>query len=166
VVDQCDTVITSQPTNQVVLAGTTAQFTVGASSEFPLTYQWYFNQMNPVSPFASFPALTLPAVTLPAGGQYSVVVANTYGSVTSSVATLLVVAPLVTGVRQDASGNAILNFATLPNISSRVWATTNLLPPVVWQVISTNTADTNGLWQFIDTNTVGNPAKFYRFSTP
>jgi hypothetical protein len=35
--------ITRQPTNQTVMEGQTATFTVQAIGEFPLTYQWYHN---------------------------------------------------------------------------------------------------------------------------
>ena len=43
---------------------------------------------------------------------------------------------------------------------------TNLMSPIAWQTISTNTAGTNGLFSFTDTNTSGQKIKFYRISTP
>jgi hypothetical protein len=96
-----------------------------------------------------------------------VVITNVYGSVTSSIVSLTVVTPLVvTGINLDASGNVTLNFASLPNSTNRIWAATNLASPVVWQVISTNIANTNGQWQFLDTNAIADPIRFYRFSTP
>jgi len=163
-VNQCDPVIVSGPSNQVVLAGAMAQFSVNATSIFPMSYQWYY-QSNPIVSPATFATLTLPDVLVPADGLYSVVVSNVYGSATS--AATLTVLPSVTGVNLDANGNAVLNVATLPNSTSRVWATTNLAPPVVWQVISTNNAsDVNGQWQFTDTNGVSFPMRYYRFSTP
>jgi hypothetical protein len=73
---------------------------------------------------------------------------------------------VVTGINLDASGNVTLNFASLPNSTNRIWAATNLVPPAVWQVISTNIADPNGQWQFIDTNAIGHPMRYYRFSMP
>jgi sugar lactone lactonase YvrE len=38
-------IITAQPTNEVVLAGSTASFSVAVSGTGPLTYQWQFNGM-------------------------------------------------------------------------------------------------------------------------
>ena len=94
VLSSCDgPVISGQPSNEVVVAGATAQFTVGASSYFPMSYQWYFNQTNPIVSPAAFATLMLPNVTTNAAGAYSVVIANAYGSVTSSVATLTVEVP-------------------------------------------------------------------------
>lgn len=54
--------------------------------------------------------------------------------------------------------------ATLSPSTNRLYAATNLTPPVVWQPIYTNL--TGGLWQFTDTNASGNKAKFYRLSSP
>ena len=57
-----------------------------------------------------------------------------------------------------------LSCCTGTNCSSRLHAATNLTPPVLWQPLCTNV--TGGLWQFTDTNASGNPARFYRLSTP
>ena len=159
--------IGTQPSNQVALAGSTVQFTVGASGSSPLIYQWYFNTNTPLFSPSTVAALSLSNVTPQSAGLYSVVVTNVYGSVTSSVVSLTVVTPLVvTGINLDARGNVTLNFASFPNSTNRIWAATNLVPPAVWQVISTNIADPNGQWQFIDTNAIGYPMRYYRFSTP
>lgn len=156
-----------QPTNEVVLVGGTVQFTVGASSFFPMSYQWYFNQTNPIISAATFATLTIPDVTVYAAGSYSVVISNAYGSTNSAVATLTVVTPLVTSVARNANGSVTLNFEGLPNTTTRIWATTNLASPASWQPIFTNNStDADGAWQFTDTNTVGAARRFYRFSTP
>ena len=160
-------VIVTQPTNQVVLVGAMAQFSVNATSSFPMSFQWYLNQTNPFVSPATFGTLTLPNVTVYEVGLYSVVVANAYGSATSSVATLTVVAPLVTGITRNTNEGVTLSFVGLPNSTTRIWAATNLASPIFWQSIFTNTGTTtNGTWQFTDTNAVRLPARFYRFSTP
>jgi hypothetical protein len=167
VFSSCDPVITNQPTNQVVLLGTAAQFIVGASSEFPLSYQWYFNQTNPVVSPPTFATLDLLNVAATEAGSYTVVVANAYGSVTSSVAMLSVVSPLVTKVVRNANGSITLSFEGLANAETRLWASTNLSSPEFWQPIYTNTSTaTNGAWQFTDTNAIDYKERFYRFSTP
>jgi uncharacterized repeat protein (TIGR03803 family) len=63
-------------------------------------------------------------------------------------------------------GTAMISVTNTPGSTIRLWATTNLNPPLQsWQVISTNIA-TNGFFQFTDTNTSGNSVKFYRVSSP
>jgi len=169
VFSSCDPVITSQPfpSNEVVLVGGTAQFTVGASSEFPLSYQWYFNQTNPVVSPPTFATLTIPNVTIYAAGSYSVMVSNAYGSTNSALATLTVVTPLITNITRNANGSVTLKFDGLPNTTTRIWAATNLAPPAIWEPIFTNTiTSTNGTWQFTDTNAVDFQERFYYFTTP
>jgi hypothetical protein len=160
-------VITNQPSSQEVLVGTTAQFTVGVSNEFPLSYQWYFDQTTPVVAASTFASLTLPNVTMNEAGSYSAVIANAYGSVTSQVVTLTVVSPLITSAIRHANGSVTLEFEGLPNTTTRVWAATNLSSPAFWEPIFTNTSTTiNGVWQFTDTNAILFPERFYYFTTP
>ncbi len=81
--------ITTQPANQTVTAGQTATFTVVAAGTAPLGYQW---QENGVAiPGATSPSYTTPATTASDNGaQFIVVVTNTAGSISSSVAILTV----------------------------------------------------------------------------
>ncbi|MGN6555120.1 MAG: LamG-like jellyroll fold domain-containing protein [Verrucomicrobiota bacterium] len=83
---------------------------------------------------------------------------DTIESMRQSVVTPQTVA--VQSVNTDKS--VTLNFTGIPGYSYRVQFTTNLTPPVVWQNISTNTADGTGAWQFTDTNAVNSAAGFYR----
>ena len=81
--------ITSQPANATVTEGTTAQFSVAATGTAPLTYQWRRNGAAIAG--ATAPAFVTPALTLADNStQYSVVVSNTVGSVTSATAGLTV----------------------------------------------------------------------------
>ncbi|MEI6078634.1 MAG: FG-GAP-like repeat-containing protein, partial [Verrucomicrobiota bacterium] len=80
--------ITAQPTNQAVLVGGTAPFSVSASGTGPLSYQWAFNGLNIDG--ATSATLTLGNVQLTNAGNYSVVVTNTSGSILSSNALLTV----------------------------------------------------------------------------
>jgi hypothetical protein len=91
--------ITTQPTNQTVTAGQTASFSVAATGTAPLSYQWRKNSV--VIGGATSSSYTTPATTTSDNGaQFTVVVSNTAGSVTSSAATLTVnaaaVAPSIT----------------------------------------------------------------------
>ena len=159
--------IGTQPSNQVALAGQTVQFTVGASGSAPLIYRWYFNTNTPLFSASAVAALSLTNVTPQSAGFYAVLITNAYGSVTSSVASLTIVIPLVSNIVSGVNGSVTLNFIGLPNATTRIWANTNLALPSGWQPIFTNTTTLpNGTWQFTDTNTAGYPLRFYRFSTP
>src|SRR5712664_1313058 len=91
--------ITAQPANQTVTAGQTASFSVTAAGTAPLTYQWSKNG-------GAISGATSSSYTSPAtassdnGAQFSIVVSNSAGSVTSGAATLTVsaaaVAPSIT----------------------------------------------------------------------
>jgi hypothetical protein len=74
--------------------------------------------------------------------------------------------PTISKPRRNPDGSLTFNLLTTPQTSSRVLATTNLAPPVVWQPIYTNVAPANGAWQFTDTNTARYRFQFYRSSTP
>jgi len=80
--------ITSQPTNQTVAAGGTANFSVTAGGATPLSYQWNFNGTNILG--ATNTTLTLTNVQFNQAGNYAVLVTNSYGSVLSSNAMLTV----------------------------------------------------------------------------
>src|SRR5205814_2151169 len=80
-----------QPVNQAVVQGQTATFSVAAYGDAPLSYQWSFNGSALAG--ATNSALSLPNAQTNNAGNYSVLVANAWGSVTSSVATLTVYVP-------------------------------------------------------------------------
>jgi hypothetical protein len=80
--------ITQPPTNQYAVLGKAAIFSVSAFGPQPITYQWQFNGSNVSGARSS--ALKLSSVQGRNGGSYSVVVANSYGSVTSPPALLSV----------------------------------------------------------------------------
>src|SRR5262249_34071872 len=83
--------ITSQPADQAALTGSSATFTVSAAGTSPLTYQWRFNGTNING--ATTTSLTLTNVQFANAGNYSVLVTNQVGAITSSNAVLTVNAP-------------------------------------------------------------------------
>ena len=114
--------------------------------------------------------LALPSVNLANSGNYFVVITNYYGSVTSSVATLAIAAspasiPAPLLVLATDSGVFHLQLSTLAGQPFVLYSATNLTPPVLWQPLVTNSADTNGFWTFTDTNR-NSAEKYYRVSTP
>jgi hypothetical protein len=88
--------IVVQPVSVTVFTGGNIQFNVTASGSLPLSYQWYTNNTTtPVSnggniTGATSNVLTISPVMLANAGGYTLVVTNQYGSVTSSVANLLI----------------------------------------------------------------------------
>ena len=80
--------ITTQPNSITVLTGKTATFTVQLTGKPPFVYQWYQNG-SPVAG-ATLPWFTIGSASAADAGNYSIVVGNSAGSVTSSTATLAV----------------------------------------------------------------------------
>jgi uncharacterized delta-60 repeat protein len=83
---------TAQPQSQSVWLGDNALFSVVASGSSPLAYQWQHNGTN--LPSATNATLALASVTTNHAGNYSVIVSNAYGSVTSAAAMLTVTTPV------------------------------------------------------------------------
>lgn len=92
--------VIAQPTAQSLYAGRTAHFQVTVGGSLPLTYQWSKGatklQDGGNISGAATPTLTLSNVSTTDAGDYTLTISNTAGSVTSSVATLAVVAPTST----------------------------------------------------------------------
>jgi hypothetical protein len=80
--------LTQQPANQIVSVGQNATFSVGATGNSPLSYQWSFN--GTAISNATNAVLTLINAQVSQAGNYAVLVSNGAGSVTSSNATLVV----------------------------------------------------------------------------
>jgi alpha-tubulin suppressor-like RCC1 family protein len=84
-------IIVTKPSNMVLPAGNTAEFSVTAVGSQPLSYQWQLNSI-PI-PAATNASILLPGVTN--AGRYSVRVTNSFGSIFSSGATVTFVPSLV-----------------------------------------------------------------------
>jgi hypothetical protein len=107
--------ILTQPSNQSVLVGETAEFEIGTWGSNPRSYQWFLNS-NAVAGVNS-PTLTLTNLQLEHSGELFVVVTNSAGAVTSSIVTLLVQlpdtnAPIVT-ITSPAAGSTFEASITL-----------------------------------------------------
>jgi sugar lactone lactonase YvrE len=80
--------IATQPVSQTVAPGANAQFSVSAAAVPAPTYQWYFN--GSIFNGATTDALSFANAHSTDAGDYTVVVSNALGSVTSAKATLTV----------------------------------------------------------------------------
>jgi endonuclease/exonuclease/phosphatase family metal-dependent hydrolase len=85
-------VITTQPSSQSVYAGETAAFIVTAGGTAPLIYQWRFNGTNLSG--ATNDDYSFNNVQTNDAGNYTVVITNLSGSITSAVAVLTVDSPV------------------------------------------------------------------------
>lgn len=95
-------VIVQQPTNQVVLPGAPASFSVAAVGNTPYRYHWQFNGIS-LTNGVNFSGVTnstliVSNVAVANAGVYSVVVSNTLGSVLSTGAVLSVISVTAPGV--------------------------------------------------------------------
>jgi uncharacterized delta-60 repeat protein len=100
----------SQPTSQTNGPGSVATFSVVAGGIAPLSYQWLkdgvgLEESGNVSGVQT-PTLTLSNLARPDESGYSVIISNNFGSVTSLVATLTVLDPVITGQPVSQNANA------------------------------------------------------------
>jgi len=150
--------IGTQPVSQTVKSGSNVTFTVVAQGAFPLVYQWRKDGTNLSNggriSGATSSALNISTVLESDSGQYSVVVTNSSGSVTSSNATLLVTpldhfewsvisSPQSVGTPFGASITAkdflnttVTNFNGVVNLSGSSNATTTTILPAPGHIFS------------------------------
>ncbi len=98
-------IVISQGSNQTVLPGAPASFTVAAAGDPPFSYFWQLNGTNladggGISGSASN-TLNISPTTDASAGAYSVIITNSFGSLTSAVAMLNVTAVTTAGVRLE-----------------------------------------------------------------
>jgi hypothetical protein len=97
-------------------------------------------------------------------------VSDNYGATNQGtvIVTVITNGPPVTITGITALGNktALISFAGTAGNNYLIEATTNLTPAIVWTILSTNTAGTNGLFQYNDLNSTNYPMRYYRTETP
>jgi hypothetical protein len=165
--------IASQPLSQTNYAGTTTNFFINATSTLPINYQWLKSGTNLVDggniSGSATSTLTITGISDSDAANYSVIVGNVAGTMTSSNALLSVVdLPVIYTQLQGANmptDGFNLSLTGWVGQSYTLQTATNLTPPIQWQSILTNATDTNGVWQFTDTN-LNSAQKFYRVTMP
>ncbi|MEY2466997.1 MAG: hypothetical protein QOD03_1518 [Verrucomicrobiota bacterium] len=101
--------ITVQPQNQSVTVGGAATFNVTATGAAPLNYQWRFNNTDLAGATTNSYAVTNAQLTN--AGNYTVVITNVSGSITSAVAALTV-STTPSGVIAQWNFNSLVGDAT------------------------------------------------------
>lgn len=105
-------VILTSPSSQTALVGANVTFGVAVTGTPPLHYQWWFNGSRLAA--ATNATLLLTGVTTNQAGSYFVTVSNVYGGVTSTVAGLMVHAPVDIGFHPAADA-AVSALAVQPD---------------------------------------------------
>ena len=150
--------ITTQPLGQRILLGSSVSFNVTVSNPPPLHYQWRFNAANILN--ATNAAYAIQAVTTNNTGNYSVIITNLAGSVTSSNALLTVLVRPVLNL-QLAAGYPLLNLNGMLSNNFVVQYSTNLVD-TNWIVLLSLTNLSSSPYLFLDPAGVVPPARFYR----
>lgn len=101
--------ITSQPTNEAVVAGGTASFNVGVTGLSPFSYQWTFDGTNIAN--ATNATLTLSNVQLANVGNYAVAITNSTGATNSGTASLTLISPII--ITQQPQSVSALNASSV-----------------------------------------------------
>ena len=131
--------ITTQPQSQSVCQGQNVLFSVNATGN-NVSYQWRFNG-NPIAG-ATSSNLTISAVTPSQAGNYTVVITNSCGSVTSSSASLVVnTAPTITSQPSSAivcqGGSVTLSASFSGTPSAYQWKRNGVVIPGATSAILT-----------------------------
>jgi hypothetical protein len=130
-------VVTSQLTNQAVVAGSPVTFTVAAAGVAPLAYQWQFNGTNLSS--ATNTSYTLASVAVSDAGSYAVVVTGPNGSAVSTTGILTVLVTVTAAANPTDAGFVTGGAAYLAGTNAVLTATASN----AWQFISWNDFTTN-----------------------
>ena len=151
--------ISLQPANIAAKLTSNATFAVAAAGLPAPSYQWLFNGTNiPGATASSYTRTNVQVVDL---GNYSVIVSNVAGSITSSNAALTLIPPQpaqfqLVSLQPDYSLRIVFNGD--PEWSYTVETSTNLIN---WSAL-TNLTSASGVFDFIAGSTTNDAQRFYR----
>ena len=150
--------VITNPANQTVAITSNAIFSVTATGAAPLAYQWRFNAAAIVGGTNS--SLTVSNVQFANEGNYYVIVTNSFGSVTSQLASLKVLFVINTTNGGFGITNRQFRFTLTGPVGSNavISASTNLQS---WTPLVTNPLG-SGTLMFTDTMATNFSRRFYR----
>ena len=158
------------PGGQTNYAGHNVSLSVTASGAAPLAYQWRKGAVNLANGGAISGATTNHLTLVPAAtgdsGNYSVVVTNSSGSVTSGVAIVSVLATPAFTLSPGAGGLMTLTGSGGVGNSTNILEAATNLAGAAWVPIQTNVTPPNGSISLTDSNTAGFDQRFYRVRFP
>jgi T5SS/PEP-CTERM-associated repeat protein len=150
--------VTTPPQNQTVTPGGSVTFTVVAAGTQPLSYQWQFGGVN--IPGATTTSYTKATVQAADAGNYTVVVTNIAGSVTSPTASL----QILTGVTiAFAARTGTTNAISVQSINGTSYTLEfkDTLDQTNWTPVLPSSAGSGNLLLLRD-NSATVPVRFYR----
>jgi hypothetical protein len=147
-----------QPQDQTVVAGLDAHFSVTAEGSAPLSYQWFFRGAN--LPGQIQTNLLLSAVTTNKAGDYTVIISNPSGSITSQVARLTVTIP---PPRLKLAMYAGITIEGEPGRTYKIEYRDALAPDSPWVQLETITLPEKTFF-YLDKDSPNQPKRFYRAS--
>lgn len=134
--------IVTQPAAVAVSAGNVATFAVGVNGAGPISFQW--RKDGSAIAGATAAAYTLPAVAAGDAGNYSVVVSNAAGSVTSQAATLAIAPATVVTVPAPPQAPTLLaqpaSVVAAPGLSATLAVSVQGSGPLAFQWFLNGTA--------------------------
>jgi plastocyanin len=153
--------ITNQPVGVTAVAGGNASFNVLAGGTAPMGYQWFFNT-NTSLPNATSSTLSLTNIRASQAGNYSVVISNTAGAITSSPAMLAVTLPSPPTIQSPAvvSGKFQFSFNPVVGLTNSVM-TNNNVSGGTWGVL-TNVPPPTTANSITISDTISGTNRFYR----
>jgi hypothetical protein len=155
-----------QPQSATNMVGTTATFTVAATSCSAIGYQW-MRGTNLLSG-ENATTLTITNVQTSNAGDYTVVLTNGAGSATSEIATLTVLLPAAPTASARPvllpNGHFSASYQGTPNVPYTVKYAEVVTGP--WHLLTNVTSDANGLIPIDDLPPVSPGRRFYRVVYP
>lgn len=107
-------IITNNPVGTTNVAGSSLSFSVTAGGTAPLKYQWRLASSGLAG--ATNATLALTNILLSQAGNYTVVITNASGAVTSSVAVLALTNPLPAKLSAPTRSNGLFQFTFVPAV--------------------------------------------------
>jgi hypothetical protein len=148
--------IVCQPANQVAAFNSTATFSVLAGGATPLSFQWQFNDTN--VPGATNSSYSVIHAQQGNSGNYSVIVSNAYGSVTSVLVMLTVNEPIVALID--------VAFTTAPSTAKTGFAAVGLNTNDFWNTFTQNNQTlkfADGVTSDMELSVSNNADTFYEY---
>jgi hypothetical protein len=153
--------ITAQPQSATNLVGTTATFTVTATSCSAIGYQWMFG--TNVLSGENAATLTITNIQTSHAGDYTIFLTNSAGSITGGVATLTVLLPATPTLSAKPmllpNGHFHAGFTGTPNVPYTVKYADVVTGP--WQTLTNLTSDGSGLIEIDDILAAAPVMRFY-----
>ena len=153
---------TVTPATNPVCAGSSASFTATATGAGPFYYSW----SGPNEFGSTNAAITITNAQAINSGVYTVLVADQFGCLTTSLGTLTLI-PRFKAVRIAGSDLILSGSGGTPNDAYTVLTTTNVgTPPPLWVPIFTNNFDLDGQFTFTNHIDLNESKRYFRLRSP